>query len=450
MVLLVVALLARSNSTTILSSESASGVYSGVMSDGSLYEFQVPPNWNGILMLYSHGYVVRGDLNPAVDAGDIYTGAWLLAHHYAVAGSSFSSAGWDVRQAEVDQKNLITQFSALVGRTPRKIIAWGHSLGGLITLELAQMYPGIISGAVSFCGVVTGGTPIWDMDLAAMAAFRALLGKASRLQLVDISDPTQNLALAEQLASSSQATPQGRARLALISALDSIPPWYDPSSPMPQNPPAQEEAQYEWLTVNDLPFFANYRAELESRAGGNFSSDQGFNYSKVLARSPWLSEVKSLYASAHLNLSSDLARLKALTPIETDPNALKYVNKYSSVTGDLRVPILTVHTTGDGLVPDSTESYFSSLVARSGDQDLLRQLFVGRAGHCTFSASETIVALKAEIHRVLYGNWPNLGARHLNHLAGSFQSQYNKFSTDTGIFFVRPNFVSIAPPKFPG
>src|SRR4029077_9492438 len=50
----------------------------GTLPDGATYLIEVPPNWNGTLFLYSHGYVVPGAPNPAFDAGDPVTRGILL------------------------------------------------------------------------------------------------------------------------------------------------------------------------------------------------------------------------------------------------------------------------------------------------------------------------------------------------------------------------------------
>jgi hypothetical protein len=42
----------------------------GTLPDGSTYLFEVPANWNGTLLLYSHGYNA-GPSNPARDAGHL-------------------------------------------------------------------------------------------------------------------------------------------------------------------------------------------------------------------------------------------------------------------------------------------------------------------------------------------------------------------------------------------
>src|SRR5579864_6653682 len=83
----------------------ASGVktYKGKFSDGAKYLIQVPSNWNGTLVLYSHGYVVPGSSNPAEDVADPITGAYLLTNGYALGGSSYATTGWAFQQALPDQ-----------------------------------------------------------------------------------------------------------------------------------------------------------------------------------------------------------------------------------------------------------------------------------------------------------------------------------------------------------
>ena len=112
----------------------------GTLADGATYEIQVPANWNCTLFLYSHGYVAPGSANPAQDVGDPVTGDWLLSHGYALAGSSYATTGWAIQQALPDQISTLDTFDQQVG-PPRRTIAWGHSLGGIITAGLIQTLP---------------------------------------------------------------------------------------------------------------------------------------------------------------------------------------------------------------------------------------------------------------------------------------------------------------------
>src|SRR6202162_2794169 len=112
----------------------------GTLHDGATYLIQVPAGWNGTLVLYSHGYVTPGSPNPATDVGDLLTGQWLLTNGYALAGSSYATTGWALQQAIPDQLATLNTFDRRIGM-PARTIAWGHSLGGMITAALVPVAP---------------------------------------------------------------------------------------------------------------------------------------------------------------------------------------------------------------------------------------------------------------------------------------------------------------------
>jgi hypothetical protein len=64
-----------------------------------------------------------------------------------------------------------------------------------------------------------------------------------------------------------------------------------------------------------------------------------------------------------------------------------------------------MHTTGDGLVIPPSETAYANVVRLAGKSDLLRQVFVRRAGHCTFTEAETIAALQVLLKRLDTGRW---------------------------------------------
>src|SRR4029077_5666253 len=98
--------------------------------------------WNGTLFLYSHGYVtpLPGTPNPAKDVADAGTRAFMLSKGYALAGASYATTGWAIQQALPDQIAVLDEFQRQF-RKPDRTIAWGHSLGGIITAGLIQRYP---------------------------------------------------------------------------------------------------------------------------------------------------------------------------------------------------------------------------------------------------------------------------------------------------------------------
>ena len=391
-------------------------VVTGALGDGSTYLIEVPPNWNKTLFLYSHGYVVPGSANPAQDVGDPATRQFMLANGYALAGSSYATTGWAVHEALPDQIAVLDIFDAQFGK-PQRTIAWGHSLGGMITAGLIQRFPDRFDAALPMCGVVAGGIATWNTGLDGAFAFKTLLGAGTPLQLVNIQgNPLANLGLAENLLASAQQTPQGRARIALAAAVGDLPGWFVPLSPEPSASDVadQEMNQFLWDQQVNFPFGFAFRAELEARAGGNVSWNTRVDYPRQLARSPLRDEVRTLYQQAGLDLGADLDTLNDAARISANEDAVEYLNQNITFNGNIRVPVLTMHTTGDGLVVVEQESAYDDVVDEAGHGRLLRQTFVHRAGHCAFTPAETVTAVQNLLHRLDTGKWPNLDDETLN------------------------------------
>ena len=423
--------------------------YKGKFKDGAKYLIQVPSNWNGTLVLYSHGYVIPGSNNPAEDVGDPITGSYLLANGYALGGSSFATTGWAVEQALPDQISVLDKFRSLVG-APKRTIAWGHSLGGLVTAGLIQNYSSRFDAALPMCGVIAGSVGVWNEALDAAFAFDILLGKSAGLQLVNIKNPLKNVTKAENLLTKVQKSKQGRARIALAAALGDLPGWFTPLSrePGPTDYTTWEKNQYLWLQVDDFPFAFYLRAELEGRAGGNPSWNNGVSYTKELQASADSAEVRSLYKKAGLNLESDLKALESAKRIKADQSALDYLKKYIILDGDIGFPVLTMHTKGDGLAAVENETAYSDVVREAGKGELLRELFVHRAGHCEFTPAETLTAFAALTYRLDKGNWPDLNSPTLNDAAKALGSNYNVLLVNNKKIPAAPEYFKFTPGPF--
>ena len=141
LVLLVVLLAMGLGALPVAHAQATTTTHTGTLVDGATWQIRVPAEWNGTLLLYSRGYRPPGSPNPAQDVSDPVTGGWLLDHGFALAGSSYASTGWAVKEALADQTAVLDEFEARVGR-PRQTIAWGDSLGGMVTAGLVQRVPG--------------------------------------------------------------------------------------------------------------------------------------------------------------------------------------------------------------------------------------------------------------------------------------------------------------------
>jgi hypothetical protein len=422
----------------------------GTFSDGATYLMEVPSNWNGTLFLYSHGYVVPGSPNPATDVGDPDTGAFLLATGFALAGSSYATTGWAIHEALSDQISVLDLFDSMFGH-PVATIAWGHSLGGIITAGLIQRNPKLFTAAQPMCGVLAGGVATWNTALDAEFAFQTLLAPAAGLQLVDITNPDANLTRAEEILAGAQATPQGRARIALGAALSDTPGWFTPTSPepAPTDFADQEANQFLWDQQIDFPFVFAFRAELEARAGGNVSWNTGVDYRRQLEKSVDRAEVRALYQAAGLSLDADLDALNHAARIKANPEAVEYLKQNIIFDGQIDIPVLTLHTKGDGLVVVQNESAYKDVVDRVDDnRRLLRQTFVDRAGHCTFTPAETIAAVQTLLKRLETGQWPSIDANLLNADAAALGPDFNIFAVGSTIVPTSPAFIDYKPAPY--
>ncbi|HXJ48666.1 MAG TPA: prolyl oligopeptidase family serine peptidase [Candidatus Acidoferrum sp.] len=398
---------ASAGTTTVISGTTTEA--SGLVSN---YLIEVPSPWNGTLVLYSHGYSFGPPFGApapqaAPDAGDKTTHDWLLANGYAIAGSSYATTGWALQQAFQDQIAVLDVFKSK-GYNATRTIAWGHSLGGMITAGLVQLFPNRFDGALPMCGVVAGGPGVWNQGLDSEFAFLTLQAPgAFKLSGFTAADVGTNFSNATKAFNAAQATPQGRARIALSAALADVPGWFDPASPEPAatDYAAQEANQLAWDNNPDLFFGFFGRFELELRAGGNFSWNTGVDYRVQLSHSSDSAEVAALYAAAGLDLNADLDTLNAAPRISANPAAVNYVTNFITYNGNLGIPVLTMHTTGDGLVEVTDENTYASVVRSAGDNSMLRQVFVHRAGHCSFTPAETITAFQTLLHRLDTGRW---------------------------------------------
>jgi len=435
------------------------------------FVIDMPSSWNGTLLVYSHGYrepssdpsctpsnpALWAQCNPGQDAGDELTRQSLLSQGFALAGSGYSTMGWAVASALGDQSSpgdqiaLMDHFAAEHGH-PSRSIAWGHSLGGMVTAGLVQRHPDRFAGALPMCGVLAGGIATWNIGLDGEFIFKTLLAPSSNLQLVHIADPSANLTTAESILAQAQATPSGRARIALIAAMADTPGWFAPLSPEPASTDynAREQNQFEWDSQVDFPFLFALRADLEAKASGNPSWNTRVNYRQLLERSINRDEVLALYSTAGLSLEDDLATLQKSDRIAADPAAVDYLTRFISYNGDIDIPLLSMHTIGDGLVIPQDEEAYADVVRPHADTTRLRQVFVHRAGHCAFTPAETIAALQALIARVNTGAWDAITSPGtLNARALGLGPMLNVFGSGQTLIPTAPAFVPFSPSEFP-
>ncbi|GCB44318.1 prolyl oligopeptidase family serine peptidase [Streptomyces sp. NL15-2K] len=381
----------------------------GRLPSGAAYVMDVPADWNGTVLLFSHGYRPADGPNLAENSPDSATRDSLLDEGYALIGSSYATSGWAVTEAVPDQLATLDLFTQKFGPS-RRSLAWGRSYGGFVTTALAERHADRFDGSLSMCGLVQGGVANWNSTLDPVFALKTLLAPDAAIPLTGFADQAAATAAAKELttkAATAQETPAGRARIALAAALHNIPGHNDPAQPKPGPTDwnAQQANQYTAVTgLLTRPAFS-WRQEAESRAGGNPSWNTGADYTGMLHRSPLYKEVTELYKEAGLSLRDDLTTLDHAPRISADPAAVRWMRHTSAFTGRLTDPQLNIHTTGDALIPVQAERAYRRAATAAGAGSLLSQAYVDGPGHCTFTPGEMLGALHTLEHRLDTGRW---------------------------------------------
>ncbi|MGW0711639.1 alpha/beta hydrolase [Streptomyces sp. NPDC002643] len=381
----------------------------GTLADGAVWIADVPADWNGELLLFSHGF---GPLQPQLAPSEQARTA-LLDAGYALAGSSYDPNGswWALNSAERDQFATLDAFTRAV-RRPDATIAMGQSMGGLVAARMARDGGGRIDAALSLCGITAGAVDTLDQQLRAEVAIAELLLPGEPVELAGYANLAEAEAAGRRLldaVTAAQATPEGRARIALVAALLDETDWVEGSAPpAPGDVQARQEQQY--LGVRRVAEFLLWygRYSIESAVGGNPSTTAGTDYPALLSRSRHAGVVRSLYTRAGLDLRADLAALADAPETHADLGARARLRATSTAGQGLAVPTLTVHTTADPLVPVEQEFTFARRIRAAGDGSLLRQAFVARPGHCAFTAAEVVASVRAVDHRRSTGRWDSV------------------------------------------
>ena len=139
------------------------------------------------------------------------------------------------------------------------------------------------------------------------------------------------------------------------------------------------------LLKQTLGFVTPGRFDIETATGGNATWNVGVDYGRLFQQSEDRQKVAELYRAAGLDLKADLAQLTDTADIAPDAGSVETLNATSGLTGDLEVPVLTMHTTIDILAPVQVEEEYAEDVRSQGDSAILRQTFVNREGHCSFT-----------------------------------------------------------------
>lgn len=326
----------------------------GDFGTGSMYQLYCPNSWNGSLVVYAHGYAFP-DEDPALPIIDEIRDG-LMEMGYGVAYSSYSETGWAVHVAMNETRQLRGLFSGAFGH-PDKTYLMGVSMGGNISVALAERNPNLYDGVVPLCGVV-GGT-----KMAVYYIFNLRV-------LFDIYYPGVLPGNANFVPEELSA---GYAFYLAQQALMANPmPAFEMAGIHPVNIQYADATELFTAILTGIYFHVgSYTDFLDRTHGHDF-----FDNSEI-----WYSG------------SSDDEALNAAIPRFTStPDAEAYLRQWYEPTGKLKIPAVTIHTTRDEVAQIFHEDRYFEKVSAAGYSDNLVQHYIDRFGHCAFTLDEILAA----------------------------------------------------------
>lgn len=416
--------------------------------DGAQYRVETPARWNGTLLLYAHGYFPE-DFPPqgiaVTNAAEAET--WLLDHGYALAASAFRTpTGYHVPTGYEDQLALLDWFEANVGQ-PRRTIATGQSLGAAIAVRLGEQHPDRFDGVALYCGAPDPQAN-FNVGLDVTFAVKTLLAPDQDIDLVHPRDPAAGTRALEAAVDAARLTPDGQAKLSLIASLGNVTGWWSGLQPPPASDADRIQQQANWIRFAFVSGSQGptARADLEPKVGGNPSSTSP-DFRAQLRRSDQTRLVKKAYRNAGIDLDADLDRLDAAAGITADPAAVDFMERTAIPQGRIEVPVITLHSIGDGGAPPEQERWYAGQV----DRNQLRSMYVERGGHCSFSAADEVVALQRLERRIAGGRWEDLQPQRLDRDVARFPEEFQQV-LDLSTFpfpkeVVEPAFVAYKAPE---
>jgi len=350
--------------------------YWGVHS-GAGYRIEVPDDWNGDLVIWAHGFREGGGLELTVDNHPARD--FLVPAGYAWAASSYSRNDYDVTTGVQDSHALTKRFNGIVGN-PDRVYFTGASMGGHITAVAIEQYPRTYDGALAICGVL-GDFELFDYFMDFNVAAQQLGTGTSTFPV----DPLQYIGITVPRIKANLEGFPGGWPLILNTAGEHLKSLTELRSGGER--PNFDEAWFFWNV------FPNFQS-----GPGNFLFDLGTT-DGTLVRSPGVAvdnydvvyqfDIDPLLTPDEEEFNNSVFRIMA-DPQARNPNGLAQV---PVITGDIRVPILTMHNLGDLFVPVHNEIEYARRVADRGNSDLLVQRAIRGVNHCGFTGIELATAL---------------------------------------------------------
>jgi pimeloyl-ACP methyl ester carboxylesterase len=346
----------------------AAGCSEGRLSEGALYQICFPANWDGTLVIYAHGYVQpRAPLalpNDQIGGQSISSIVTGMGHAYAT--TSYRANGLVAAAGAKDIIDLETTVRTLYRPDPLTTVVVGVSEGGLVAALVAESGILAFDGALALCGPVGS----FRQQLNYLGDFRVVFD-----YLFPGVIPGSPVNVPEEVALHWEDTYAFAAAVAIVS-----------------NPSKAREL----IRITRVPVPSQNVIDIAATAVGIlwYNVIGTSDAQRVLGGQPFDNSDR-VYSGS----SDDASLNRLIARFTADLPALAALEAYET-TGGITGAAVTLHTTGDPIVPVEQESLYAEKVEYWGPLLHLDQTSVNRYGHCAFEPSEVLAAFATLMDKV--------------------------------------------------
>lgn len=337
------------------------GCHDGTLdATGALYQVCYPSGWNGDLVVYAHGYVVAGQ--PLAIPDDHFEGQSVAqivnGLGYGYATTSYRANGLVADQAVDDVAQLVDEVRHRFTPDPSRTFIVGVSEGGLVAALSAERHPELFDGALAACGPVGDFAGQIDYLGDLRVLFDYFFPDVIPGGPVDVPDSVRaqwSTVFTPKVTAALLTDPQATLELLSVAGV----------------PHDLADLQFAVTTTLDILWYDVFALpDARQRLGGQPYDNVGRVYQGS-------SDDGALNAGV-ARVTADAAGRAGLDAFEA--------------SGTLTVPVSTLHTTGDPIIPVNQEVSYAGKVAAEGATSLLSQQSVDRYGHCAFTGAEVLQA----------------------------------------------------------
>jgi pimeloyl-ACP methyl ester carboxylesterase len=352
----------------------------GNQDSGAFFRICMPNlvSWNGDLVVYAHGYVPPGEVTGIPEdqmrlSDGTYLPDLVTGQGFAFATTSYSDNGLVIRKGIKDILDLIDVFedpdkNPLYSGPPIHIYLVGVSEGGLITTLAVEQNPNVFNGGMEVCG------PIGDFSRQVnyFGDFRVLFDYFFPGIL-----PPSPVSIPQKL-------------------MDNWTSFYTPKIQTLVTKSPLKTLQL--LTTSRAAIDLGNQASIPQTVLGvlwynvyatNDAADklrgQPFDNATRLYRGSW----------------NDTRLNRLVQRFSADQDALTEIQKYYQTSGLLSVPLVSMHTVADPIVPYWHTTLYRAKTLLKGTAFEYLNVPIFRYGHCAFEAKEVLAGFSLLVSRVV-------------------------------------------------